>query len=284
MLAGHARTIIRNGGRILAVLSIGQVDMLLGVTLHQGTAVAGQARGMHTIEGINAVAHAHENVLDAADAQQVYRPVPGQARHGHGHHLVHLLLISPQGAPHRMGKEIPGVHIVHTLGPQVRIHAPLDDAVQGLTAVIAPVKFRQAAIAPTMTAAHGFRCIVLVHMEGRALVQHDDQIGPQFALHIDRDLRRQDMVAAIQIGLEGGAFLRNVAHGLGASALTTTLDFLGHGPMAQTEDLEAALVREHGAIPARHLLQAAQLGHGLGPWLHHQMVGIRQDDLGMGRP
>ena len=48
----------------------------------------------------------------------------------------------------------------------------------------------------------------------------------------------------------------------------------------QAEDLIAAAVGEERPAPAREPVQAAELGHELGPRAQHEVVGVGEDDLG----
>ena len=109
---------------------------------------------------------------------------------------------------------------------------------------------------------HGVcRVSVVAGIRGAFIQGHDD-IRADFALNVNGALRGEDMAGAVDMGLEGDAFL---------------LDF---SLAAQGIDLVAAAVRENGAFPAHEFMQSARLAEDLGAGAEVEVVSVAQDDLG----
>ena len=147
---------------------------------------------------------------------------------------------------------------------QVGISTALVDAEQHLTGVdavgllIQPLMLGNAALQPAVgTLAGGLHILVrsgILH----ALVKSHGNVAAQVGLDLHRLLRTHKNPVAVDVGGEGHALL---------------LDLPQAG---QGEHLKSAAVGEHGAIPAHHLMQAAQLLHHLVAGTQVQMIGIGQ--------
>ena len=97
-----------------------------------------------------------------------------------------------------------------------------------------------------------FNTFVKSHGDGRT------QVG----LDLHALLGPHEDAVAVQMGVEGHAFLSNLAQ------------------LSQAEYLESAAVRQNGAVPLGELVQSAHLGHQLITGAQMQMVSIAQHDLG----
>ena len=97
---------------------------------------------------------------------------------------------------------------------------------------------------------------------GRAIVEGHDDVGAEVVLDAHRFLRGEADHGAVDVAFKGDAVAVEVAQ-------------LGKG-----EDLEAAGVGQHGAVPAGEFLQAAELVDGLGAGSQEEVVGVAEDDLG----
>jgi hypothetical protein len=126
---------------------------------------------------------------------------------------------------------------------------------------------------------HGFFRIGLVHIKRGTFIQDHDQVSTQLALNLDRCLRGQCMHPTIDIGLKSRPLLRDPLQRPVLGAITLAFDLFRYGTMTQAEDLIAARVREHRAIPAHKLVQPPHLLNQGSAGLQHQVIGVRQNDL-----
>ena len=94
-----------------------------------------------------------------------------------------------------------------------------------------------------------------------ALVKDHGDIRSEGDLDIDRVLGREEVFAAIEVGAELHAFGRNFAKG------------------AETEDLKAARVGQHGSVPAHESMDATHAPDELVAGPEVQMVSVGEDDL-----
>ena len=134
--------------------------------------------------------------------------------------------------------------MLHGLPAEFRIHAALDNGKHHLLIAverIRPVKMTGEAFQPALREFEGFGGVALVGIPGAAFVQGHDDIGPDDALGIHVVFRREDVLAAVYVGGEFAAFLREFADG------------------RKRKHLEAAAVREDGAVPVLEFVQAAGL-------------------------
>ena len=97
-----------------------------------------------------------------------------------------------------------------------------------------------------------------------AFVHLHGDVGAEQPLHLDRTLRRQFDLGAVDMRAEGHGVLADLAQ------------------FRQRHHLEAAGVRQHRTVPAGEMLQAAERGDALGARPQHQMIGIAEHDIGAG--
>ena len=98
-----------------------------------------------------------------------------------------------------------------------------------------------------------------------ALVELHLDIRAEQALDLHGALGREDMRRAVDVRLKGDAGVGDLAQ------------------LRQAHDLEAARVRDDGALPAHEMVQAAQSGDALRTRPQHQVIGVGEDDVGAGR-
>jgi hypothetical protein len=104
-------------------------------------------------------------------------------------------------------------------------------------------------------------------VERRALVEHERDVRLQRGLHLHRGLRPHEAGRAVEVGAEGDALLRDLqdrAGPLAAGGLRgAALDLVGHRPVTHGEDLEAARVGDHRALPGHEAVQPAEVADQL---------------------
>ena len=69
------------------------------------------------------------------------------------------------------------------------------------------------------------------------------------------------------------------SRGSSSGNIPTILPMPCSRPKPEAEDLVAAAVGEHRAVPAHELVQAAKLGHQLGAGAQVEVVGVAEDGL-----
>mmetsp|Transcript_82566 Transcript_82566/g.138089 ORF Transcript_82566/g.138089 Transcript_82566/m.138089 type:complete len:327 (-) Transcript_82566:138-1118(-) len=187
--------------------------LLLPIVRHdQGAAMPSEARGVHTVKGVDAVAHAVEDVGDAPDAKEVDGAVGAAVLRSGGHDIVHHALVRPQRPPNGRAKERLPIRELDAFHAEVGVRAALNDAVQRLCAVVAPHELVQGPDGPSVRASRGLRGVLLVHVEWRALVEHEDQVCPQLLLDVNGPLRGQQLPASVVVRPELGPVLVDTLH------------------------------------------------------------------------
>ena len=141
--------------------------------------------------------------------------------------------------------------------------AALHDAEQHVT-IRRGLERPLAALRPAQRQPHRALDIVAPGRQPHALVHLHGDVGAEQPLHLDRTLRRQLDLGAVDMRAEG--------HGL--------LAYLAQ--VRQRHHLEAAGVRQHRAVPAGEGLQAPQRRDPFGARPQHQMIGIAEHDVGAG--
>jgi hypothetical protein len=127
----------------------------------------------------------------------------------------------------------------------------------------------EAAPRPAHRALHGLEGLLLARRILQALVERHHDIDAQERLDRDRALGRQLVRRPVQVRAERHAALLDLAQ------------------VREREHLEAARVRQHGAIPRHERVHAAQVPHSLCARAQHQVIRVREDDradLLPGRP
>src|SRR6185312_3071549 len=103
---------------------------------------------------------------------------------------------------------------------------------------------------------------------GRAVIKRHGDVAAQRQLNLHRQLRRQQMRAAVEMRAEPYPFFGDAAEG-----------FFLVLARPQAEDLVATAVGEDGMGPGGELVQSAQAADALVTGAQIQMVGVAEDDL-----
>ncbi len=103
---------------------------------------------------------------------------------------------------------------------------------------------------------------------GGAVVEGHDDVGAKEVLDAHGFLWGKADDGAINVTAEGYS--------------TAAAGVVEGAEVGEGEDLKAAGVGEHGAIPAAELLEAAECGNGFGAGAEEEVVGIAEDDLTAG--
>ena len=120
--------------------------------------------------------------------------------------------------------------------------------------------------------------VVAVDVERRALVERERDVGAERRLHLHRRLRRDEALAAVDVGAEAHALLLDREDRAGAvgAARRAALDLVGDRPVAHREDLEATGVGDDRPAPAHELVQPALLGDELVARRQEQMERVAE--------
>ena len=119
------------------------------------------------------------------------------------------------------------------------------------------------ALSPSGGHACGVLGILAVAGIGWAFVKEHRDVGAEDALDLHAFFRRQHHGVAIEVILEAHAFLGDLAQ-------------FGERP-----DLKAAGVGEHGAIPSRESVKAAEFFDDLSARSEPEVVGVSENNLGI---
>ena len=221
------------------------------------------ARRQHTVEHVDAHAHAAYERGGVADTHQVARLMLGHVlAHERRQGLEHgLVILAHRIATDTIAREVAALlQMAQRAQAQIQVHAALNDAKERL--VIAGMRLI-AALGPHARQLNGALNVGARGGIARALVELHADIGAEFHGDFHVVLGRPKHVAAVVI-------VDDKAH-----ALIGELDGI-----VVAEDLETARVGEDGAVPVHELVQAAQLGDGILAGTHGQMIGIGEHDLG----
>ena len=151
---------------------------------------------------------------------------------------------------------------LHAFGAQRGIDAALHDAEQ---AVARPLgEGALAAFGPFHRQPHRGGGRRLLDRPARAFVERHGDVGVQELLDLDRALRRQPMLRAVDRRAEGDAVGVELAQFL------------------ERHHLEAARIGQDRARPVHELVQPAQRRHALGARPQHQVEGVAEHDLRAG--
>ena len=141
---------------------------------------------------------------------------------------------------------------------QVRLNAALHDPKESLVA--ASLGF-EANLRPAVSPLHGELAIFMVVGIGTFVECHDD-IRAEVLLDSNGTLRREAMRRAVDVTLEGHAFI---------------VDLAG---LRQREDLKAARIGEHGMRPAHEAMQTTQPGTHIVAGAQVEMIGVGEHKRG----
>ncbi len=121
-------------------------------------------------------------------------------------------------------------------------------------------------------------------MEGRALVETEEQVGAEGRLQLHVALGREPVRRPIQPGPEDGAVLVHLDRLQWVRVRVrrqpaAAFELVGDLAVAEAEDLEAARVGGRHALPAHEPVQPARRRHGGRAWLHGQVIRVADQGL-----
>ena len=118
------------------------------------------------------------------------------------------------------------------------------------------------ALGPAQRQLHRAFDVVAVGWQPHAFVHLHGNVGAEQALHLDRALRRQLDLRAIDMRAERHRLLADLAQ------------------IGKRHHLEAAGIRQHRPAPAGEFLQAPERGDPFGARPEHQVIGVPEHDIG----
>ena len=223
--------------------------------------VAGDAGGKDAVEQVDARHRAAQQILRRADAHEVARLVRGQERRRVLDAFPHpgRLLADGEAAQRAAGKIQLG-DLRRVARAQVLVQPALDDA-EEVARPCETLPFVLAALLPAGGPGHRLFVVGAVGSRGRALVEGHQDVAAELGLDLHRPLRRQLLLAAVDVAAEDGALFGD-------------LPLVG-----ERVHLEAARVGQDVLVPRHELAEAAHLDHHLGAGAQEQVVGVAEDDL-----
>ena len=216
--------------------------------------------GKDAVEHVDALADRLEEIRRGADAHEVARaPARQQLRRAADD-------VGALGArvAHREaadGEAVEGVlrEEAGRLGAQRGIEAALHDGEEGLLRVGARGEAPQG---PAVRAVHRLADGAPLCGGRQAHVEDHHHVGADGGLHLDRALGGEDVRPAVHVAAEARPLL------------------VDRPVVREREDLEAAGVGEDGAVPAHEAVDPAHAPERLRARPEHEVVGVREDDLG----
>ncbi len=191
-------------------------------------------------------------------AHQIARLVRRQQRRGERDDgVLHLRRLAHADAPDGVPGERQRGDKSGRLAPQILVHASLHDPKHRLSV---PTRL-QAAGCPEVGAAHRVGGLVPRAGVGRALVERHAHVHPQLLLDLDRPLRRERHLRAVEVRAEADVLVGDRA------------------PLRETHHLVAARVRQDRTAPPRELMQPSHPLHPRRGWAQGEMVRVRQHHL-----
>ena len=260
--AGRRRTVHIDGREVFAPPLVADVDNAFGGVEH---AVPGVAGRQHAVEHIDAAADALQNIFRRTDAHEVAGFVGGQYSSdqlGHGVHILH-------GFAHRQTAD--GVAFAAEGGDrfgrgpaQIGVGAALHDGEKSLRiTVLRPgtVETLHTAGQPAVGQLHGLFSVIVLAGVRRTLVEGHDDVGADGALDVHHAFRRERVFGAVDVALEGDAFLFDLA------------------PMRQRVHLKAAAIGQDRSLPAIEAVQTAGFLQHLQAGAQVKVIGVAQTNL-----
>ena len=241
----------------------------------QRRSVASEAGGRRAVEGVDARGHGVHDVVHVPDTEQVPRRLVGKPGERPAHHLAHLLLLLSERAADGDAVHARAGHVRARLGSQVLVDPALHDAVEQLAVGRVLAAPRHAAVEPAVRALHRARGVVALHVEGRALVERERDVGAERGLDLHRGLGAHEALGPIRVGAEAHALLLDRDHPR-LALVAAALDLLGHRSVSHGEHLVAARVRDDRPPPPHELVQPAQLADQLVPRLDEQVERVAE--------
>ena len=216
--------------------------------------------GHDAIEHVHATRHRAEQIVRRADTHQIARLVGGQRGGGVVERGVHRLLpLAHRETADGVSFEADFGQGVDGLQALIAEHAALHDA--ELAIALTRHKGSARAGGPAHRKLHRIARLLLGGRKRRAFVERHGDGGIKLVLDLRGNLRRQPMLAAVDVRLERDTFLVQLAQ------------------PGQGHHLKPAGIRQNRPRPIHHLVQPAQGRHAVGTGAQHQMIGVAQDQL-----
>ena len=241
------------------ILSVGCVAYYQTTGMRHSGAVSGNACWEDAVKHINAQVYRFNNAVSSTHAHQVTRLILRHQLGGVRQDIVHhrLRLAYGQTADTITGK-VQLCQLLHAHAAQLRIHTALHDTEHRL--VLARMRF-QTTLGPTGGTLGRTLSVIKISGIRDAFVKGHRDISAQCLLHLRRNLRREKLLAAVDMRTEHYALFGDFAH------------------CTQAEYLKATTVGKHTAFIIHKLVQTASLAHQLVTRTQKQMIGIRQNNL-----
>ena len=251
MPAGVAVTALLDGREVLRVLQL--LHALFAFEGH-GERVARRARLHHAVEHIDSAHDSLDQAVGAAHAHEIAGFFKRHIGTDGVEHIVHDALGLAHGKPaYAVAGQIHSGERLCAFYAKVREHAALHYAEQRL---IRPCVSLFAALRPAVRAVHRLDGVIVAAARGSALVERHRNVGTQSLLHLHNALGREEMAAAVDVGME----------------LHPVLFYLVHG--GEAEHLEAAAVGQHGPVPLGEFVQASGLFDELVARTQVEVIGV----------
>ena len=154
-----------------------------------------------------------------------------------------------------------GLAAFQALEAEIAIQIALDDGEERLLRSTERLMRLVAAFQPGGGALHRLFCLLMRVAVLRALIERHDDIRTQIVLDIHRLFGREEVIAAVDV--------RGKAHAVVG-------DVVERG---ERKDLEAAAVRQNGAVPVHELMQPPCARDELVAGTHIEVIGVGEDDL-----
>ncbi len=138
----------------------------------------------------------------------------------------------------------------------------------------------EAALEPAMRALGRPGGVVVVGAERRALVEGEGDVGAEPGLYLHRALRREEVLAAVDVGAEANPVLADVEDAaVERRPPPPALDLVGDAPEGERKDLETTGIGDDRPFPAHERVKAAERRDPLASRRQHQVVGVAEDHL-----
>ena len=252
--AGQAVATLLDRPRVDAVRGIAKFDISF---IRKTSCVAAIAGRHHAVEEIDPGGDGVEDVLRAADAHQVARPVLGQKVGRDGEGLADLVApLADADAADGVAVEIEGQQGLGALGAEVGVRPPLNDPEERLIG---------AACAPPCSAP----AQAIVRPTASAISSCEAGSAGQWSRHMATSAPSASWIAMARSGVSSSSRPSRCER--------KVTPVVGHPvPVRQAEDLEPARIGQDRAVPAHERVQPAECRHHLLARPQGQMIGVGQ--------
>ena len=154
-----------------------------------------------------------------------------------------------------------GLAALQALDAEIAIQIALDDGKERLLRGAERLVRLVAALQPLGGAFHRLLRLLVRVAVLRTLIERHDDVRPQIVLDVHRLFGREEVIASVDVRGKAHAVVRDVVE------------------RGERKDLEAAAVREDGAVPVHEFVQPPCAGDELIAGAHIQVIGVGEDDL-----